>query len=256
MPADGTIDPAGADFVPCCWVCPRADDGGMRTRTTQALRRCFEVAWVLTAGAGCALGLLVSLDTSGALVVVSLFVATALLAVIVVVTAWLSDLECRVRPILVGASACGLVVVVAMGLGRALGPMSFVIVLVVLLTSPYTFDAVRRARRRGSGRPAPLGAGPTSTCQTPLPLPDDPGFSIPDQMTVADLCQAWRSSYVALERAMPDSRLRVVEIRAIYLDELERRAGPAMQAWLRSRPRAAGDPSRWVTGSESTAPMR
>ena len=40
-----------------------------------------------------------------------------------------------------------------------------------------------------------------------------------------------------------ESRLRVVMMRAIYLDEQERRAGPATQAWPRSGARAAGDPS-------------
>ena len=72
-------------------------------------------------------------------------------------------------------------------------------------------------------------------------------------MSAADLCQAWRSSYVALERATsPESRLRGVRMRAIYLVEMERRAGLALQDWLRSGARAAGDPSRWVTRREST----
>jgi hypothetical protein len=72
-------------------------------------------------------------------------------------------------------------------------------------------------------------------------------------MTVTDLCLAWRSSYVALEPATsPESRLRVVMMRAIYLDEQERRAGPAIQAWPRSGARSAGDPSRWVTPRQST----
>ena len=43
-----------------------------------------------------------------------------------------------------------------------------------------------------------------------------------------------------------ESRLRVVAIRAIYLDELERRAGAGFQAWIGSGARAAGDPSRYV----------
>jgi hypothetical protein len=78
-----------------------------------------------------------------------------------------------------------------------------------------------------------------------LPMPED--FVVPDLMDDADLCRAWRSSYVALERARSvESRMRVVAIRAIYLDELERRAGAGFQAWIGSGARAAGDPSRYL----------
>ena len=232
----------------------------MRTRTTQALRRCHDVIWALTAGTSCAMGLLVAVGTSGSAAVASLLVTPLILAAMVVVAARLTELEWRVRPILVGAVVCGLVLVVMMGLTRALGPVSYVVVSMLLLASPLTRDAVRRVLGGRAGRPASVITGvpmPQASSQPPRPLPDDPAFSVPDEMTVVDLCQVWRSSYVALERATsPESRLRVVKIRAIYLDELERRAGPAMHAWLRSGPRAAGDPTRWLTPKASNDPLR
>ena len=82
------------------------------------------------------------------------------------------------------------------------------------------------------------------------PALDGPPLDVPDLMTDEDLCCAWRSSFVALQRAASvESRLRVVTVRALYLDELERRAGPAVQAWLESGARAASDPSRFLAGS-------
>lgn len=63
------------------------------------------------------------------------------------------------------------------------------------------------------------------------------------------LCMAWRASISALERAnSPSQRLRVVQERGAYLDELERRNAQGLAAWLASGARAAGDPSRFVRG--------
>jgi hypothetical protein len=80
----------------------------------------------------------------------------------------------------------------------------------------------------------------------------DEAFVVPDVMSDEDLCQAWRSSHVALGRATTvSSLLRVVEMRALYLDELERRGGPpALQAWLRSGAHAAADPTRSLHGPD------
>ena len=101
------------------------------------------------------------------------------------------------------------------------------------------------SHRPSSHRPPPPHPVPPAPPAEMLPMPED--FVVPDLMDDADLCRAWRSSYVALERARSvESRLRVVAIRAIYLDELERRAGAGFQAWIGSGARAAGDPSRYV----------
>ena len=53
------------------------------------------------------------------------------------------------------------------------------------------------------------------------PALDGPPLDVPDLMTDEDLCCAWRSSFVALQRAASvESRLRVVSVRALYLHEL------------------------------------
>ena len=72
-------------------------------------------------------------------------------------------------------------------------------------------------------------------------------LAVTDGLTDSDLCMAWRSSYVALDRAMdPGAKLRAVEIRELLLDELGRRDGPGLEAWFRSGARAAGGPDRYL----------
>ena len=49
--------------------------------------------------------------------------------------------------------------------------------------------------------------------------PVDAVLEVTDELTDADLCRAWRSSYVALDRATESNqKLRAVQIRALLLD--------------------------------------
>lgn len=72
-------------------------------------------------------------------------------------------------------------------------------------------------------------------------------LEVTDELTDSDLCMAWRSSYVALDRAVdPYAKLRAVEIRELLLEELGRRDAPGLEAWFRSGARAAGGPDRYL----------
>jgi hypothetical protein len=65
------------------------------------------------------------------------------------------------------------------------------------------------------------------------------------------LCFAWRMSFVAMQRPLSQPlRQRIVERRQEFLDELERRHPRGFAAWLDSGPRAAGDPSRFISDAE------
>ena len=90
---------------------------------------------------------------------------------------------------------------------------------------------------------------------SPLPVgpvdgdPADVDLAVTDGLTDADLCMAWRSSYVALDRAVgPSEKLRAVEVREVILDELGRRDASGLEAWFRSGARAAGWPDRYLRG--------
>ncbi len=98
---------------------------------------------------------------------------------------------------------------------------------------------VPTARQRPATAPI-LGTEPD---QAPKP------HIAPDALSDEALCVAWRASFSALQRAgSPTQRLRIVDERRAYLDEIERRTAHGMAAWLASGPRAAGDPSRFVLG--------
>lgn len=100
-----------------------------------------------------------------------------------------------------------------------------------------------RTRSKHSGAPAPPPAS------EPAPVADDATLEVPDVLEDADLCLAWCSSYVALQRAKTaESRLRLVTVRALYLDELERRNPSALAAWLSHGARAAAPPHTFVKG--------
>lgn len=72
------------------------------------------------------------------------------------------------------------------------------------------------------------------------------------QMTDAELCHAWRRSFVALQQARGlHLRALVVQTRQLLLDEVDARHPAGLQAWLGSGARAAGGPDRFIgpTGS-------
>jgi hypothetical protein len=84
--------------------------------------------------------------------------------------------------------------------------------------------------------------------------PEQPSqpHTAPSALSDEALCRAWRASFSALQRASsPTQRLRIVDERRAYLDEIERRTAHGMAAWLASGPRAAGDPSRFVLGDSA-----
>jgi hypothetical protein len=79
----------------------------------------------------------------------------------------------------------------------------------------------------------------------------------PHALSDEALCLAWRANFSALQKAgSPTQRLRIVDERRAYLDEIERRTAHGMAAWLASGPRAAGDPSRFVVGDGAAGRAR
>lgn len=116
---------------------------------------------------------------------------------------------------------------------------------------PRAARPVKRRRRVGRRRSrAETAAESVAVAGVINPLVIDPVeavLAVTDGLTDSDLCMAWRSSYVALDRAMdPGAKLRAVEIRELLLDELGRRDAPGLEAWFRSGARAAGGPDRYL----------
>jgi hypothetical protein len=78
-----------------------------------------------------------------------------------------------------------------------------------------------------------------------------PGRHDKGLLTTTELCKQWQDSYEALRGATTArARLRIVEARQHYLDELERRHPRGLNAWLEDAASAAGDPSQFLAGED------
>lgn len=221
----------------------------------------YEKIWTAVTGCFCAVALLAAFDGWTPLELGGIFLAMGPMGVMMVVSR-LPPSGPWTWPIAKGFVGSGVVTWLALGLGHLAGGTGLVVGALLAVAAPallgrYSLVAARfglrqpRPRRSGGQRlvghraalQAPAYATVDLSADEPVPV-----LEVPDLMSDLDLCQAWRSSYVALQRAMSvESRARVVEMRALYLDELERRAGSAVRAWLASGARAASDPSRYVS---------
>lgn len=222
----------------------------------------YERVWTLVTGAACAAGLAAAFTTFPLVLLVSLFLTIGLLGALVVLP-WLPRNTSWTRPLTWAAVLSGLLTWVCVGLAQIIGAATVALLILLPLTAPATartwafvagqlgWQGPRPRARAAENAPRDdvlVGAVGEAVAVPLAPLPDE-DLDVPDLMTDLDLCHAWRSSFVALQRATSvESRFRVVTMRALYLDELERRAGPALHAWFGSGARAAGDPRRFLFG--------
>src|SRR4051794_34512381 len=189
---------------------------------------------------------------------------------------WLVGERHPPREVIAAGPASAILFLVAVGLLDGLGPVAFPVMAALVLTQREVYRALRDKVRRSASEPMPGAqeSEPVADASKPTPvearqpiatfaalgpIQDEPGFVVPDTVSVADLCQAWCSSYLALQRARTvGSRLNTVKVRALYLDELERRLGRSVSRWIDSGPRAAEDPGRFlgVGVTDTSGPSR
>lgn len=165
----------------------------------------------------------------------------------------------------------GLAIVASVGLIALLGFSGLAVVMMLVLLSPTVMSAARRYLTSRASEPGPaaeawelggalpaigrnhgIGAdGEASPATETSPLRAFWMESPLQSMDDPTLCFAWRISYVALQRPLSlSSRLRLVDRRQEFLDELERRHPRGFSAWLESGARAAGDPTRYLSHEE------
>ena len=220
-----------------------------RATLAGAVARFLDTSWVLAAGVAGSAGILTACRTVDPGIVLAAFMASASVGAAFVIP-WIPTVPWRSKWLLIGGPGAGAVTVVILGLVQLIGVAAIAVVVLLVVSAPAVRAAVaprlvKRPHTDVPHRPAPAMVELPGERHDPVRLQLDEAFVIPDVMTDEDLCQAWRSSYVALGHTTTvSSRLRVVQMRALYLDELERRAGPALEAWFRSGARAAGDPTR------------
>lgn len=99
----------------------------------------------------------------------------------------------------------------------------------------------RVARWTGAGRPELSAPG-----VQPVQGRDDLHDRVRN-LNSAQLCRAWRISFLAVISAKTASELEaVVQKRRLYLEEMETRNPAGFQAWLDSRPPASSDPEPYL----------
>ncbi len=111
-------------------------------------------------------------------------------------------------------------------------------------------------------------AAPTARADDTGPLaPDGPSGRAPlpvmhnqtsvQQLSDDELCHEWRKSFLILKGAHFQGEFaRVVAVRRLLLDEMERRNPSALNAWLSSGARAAGGPERYLHAQRRRGPSQ
>jgi hypothetical protein len=238
----------------------------------------YRVVWLIFCGVLGVAGAVVAFSLSVSAMIVLFICAAAtggLVAMVCLDPADTTRLPRDRRRIVATSTVVGGAATVAcIGLGALLGArVAFLLLAITAGGSPYAIryclhwlaqhahspdpplqpDQLRGDCSPGA-EPEPMSATePLAWLGEPPVAPSSLSDNEPKSLSDNDLCLAWRTSYSALQRATsPSQRLRIVEDRRAYLDELERRNAHGMAAWLASGARAAGDPSRFVLG-DSTA---
>jgi hypothetical protein len=141
------------------------------------------------------------------------------------------------------------------GLVAGLGWLGVLILLGLTVTSPVVLSRLETRWRPVT--PQGLSFDPLP----PEPSVDEVAPALVAESDAADvgtlddaqLCHAWRRSFVRLETVRgAAARLAVVEQRQRYLDELQRRHEVAFQKWLESGARASGNPLPFLQERPST----
>jgi hypothetical protein len=126
---------------------------------------------------------------------------------------------------------------------------------VLLATSP---PATRLVRSRLTGQHPPVADRPVADDATvPPPVVAPRTVTCPPAagLTTAELCQAWRASFTALDVVVdPAQRAQVVQRRQEYLDALESRDPRGFARWIGLGARAASDPGRYLARGTDVEP--
>jgi hypothetical protein len=220
----------------------------------------YERLWMMTTGITCAAGSMAALRGWSWVPLLGTFLTAGVMGAVLVLPLVIE----RDQWIVVTLGAvpiCGTATVIVMGLVRIGGVAGLVAASVLAVAAPaslafYVAVGARIGLLRAfppdvrAGDPVTPAPGAPTGASAVDALGED-SLDVPDVMSDIDLCAAWRSSFVALQRAETvGARAGVVTMRALYLEELERRSGEAVRAWLRSGARAASDPGRYLRRSD------
>ena len=213
--------------------------------------RVHDGVWSAAAATVIALGLFASVRAWGSMPALATFLSAATLGGVchLSISSLATPDTVAWRHITVGALVVGALTLALGGLVAMSGSGAVWVVVLLCLTWPG-WPGLARRRRPSQSSPRPTKAD-RPTLPEPVGDPEPATLEIPDRLEDADLCLAWRSSVVALQRATTlESRLRVVLVRALYLDVMERSNPEAFVDWLSGSPRAATSPRASLTADD------
>jgi hypothetical protein len=132
------------------------------------------------------------------------------------------------------------------------GPLVWAVIAAYVATAAWA---------HGSGSTAPGQAVAArhepEEAEEPEEIPQVVTTSEVQRMTDAELCLAWRRSFVTLRSTRNLARRAgVVSLRQVILDEMELRHPVGLRVWLHSGARAAGGPDRFLRRSDETGGRR
>lgn len=157
------------------------------------------------------------------------------------------------RRALIGALVGGAVASACVGFAVVFGAGVFLVILAVVVSSPYAVGAYVRWMYSAPASTAMPVAGWASGVLYPTGLAyPAPGWAPPQvgpdlrRLSTDELCQAWCASYLVLvdrsSGSVTKAFLATVEERQSYLDEFERRNAAGLASWLASDARVASNP--------------
>jgi hypothetical protein len=159
---------------------------------------------------------------------------------------WESSSGDRMRLLACGAVVGGSAACSFIGFASLVGLSVFLLVLLVLASSPY---AVRRYVRwlGAAAWSASVGTLPRVCARARPRYASRPKLDL-STLTDEQLCQLWRASYMALVHSSASEWSATVADRQSYLDEFERRNRSGFATWLASGPLASASPLPYLVG--------
>ncbi len=221
----------------------------------------YGAVWARCCGVLALLGFGLALVVWGPATVVSFWVLTALcLGLLIVLFATLKEPPGSVSDVPWKRIALRSIVlagaVTAVAATVVSSPVSgLVLVAIAAATSPWarerhsypTARVPEEVGLRGTWRPVPAERtsqdSPVEAVSASLSLSRLAAQALSNE----ELCREWRRSFVALQCARSHAEfMRIVGMRQVYLDEMDRRSPAGLDAWLASGGRAASGPDRYL----------
>ncbi len=248
----------------------------LRPAPRRLLYSTYQVLWTTVAAVVYATGVVGAFLSLPLQAITGLFLAASLLGASCALSFWALETIRPGRITWVGL-ATGVVLLVALGLSSMMGLAGLGVLMAVHLLAPGTMrrlrtlptwsvrGSVEKVRAATSGetasKPAPAAKPPPTRRRTshsaatqpaaewpPKPIENGEPLAVPDHVGFDDLCLAWQSSFLALQRCHSvEARVRVVDSRIACLEELERLQPDAVHAWLADGARAASNPTKYLS---------